>query len=90
MSDIKRDLKNRYKDEIFLIQLPEGGEFLNGKIKYFSAGCVTGDISDKGNNLGFYAKVVGFYDKKCPQRTWGKTIKSFKRKMFKIRKGKYA
>jgi hypothetical protein len=77
--------KKSYQDEIFLFVGDEGCEFEDLRIKHCTCGAVTGDISDKGKQIGFYMKVVGFYDKKAPMRNWGITIKSFLRRLYERR-----
>lgn len=77
--------RKAYKNEIFLFEGEEGCEFEDLEFKHATCRAVTGDISEKGEPLGFYMKVVGFYDKNAPIRSWGITLKSFLRILNKKR-----
>lgn len=71
-----------YKDEVFLIELPEGGDGSELKIKNFSGFAVTGDIAPT-NPVRFYAKVVGFEDVNASKRDWGMNLDKFRTRIWR-------
>jgi len=77
-----------YKDNIFMITLPEGGMIADAQVEAFDGFGITGDVFSH-QNVVFYAKVVGLEDKKAPSRNWGKDFlgeKIYKRKNEKTTK----
>lgn len=59
-----------YEGAVFAIDLPEGGELKDAVLKYFTGFASSGDYGET-KEIRFYAKVVGFEDKRAPMRTWG-------------------
>lgn len=72
-----KNIKKEYKDEVFLIELPEGGDadFLN--IVVFSAWACDSRIKAR-LPIRFYAKIIGFEDTRALIRDWGFNFSDFK------------
>lgn len=81
------DSLGEYRNELFAIDIPEGGELSDGVLRSFTGFAKTGDYP-KTNGVRFYAKVVGIEDSRAPRRNWGVGYEEFcswwKRKLCEI------
>lgn len=68
--------EKEYKNKIFLITLPEGGEIDEMNVVAFSGFASMGE-ADPRNPIRFYAKVIGFEDTRAPSRNWGYSLDDF-------------
>lgn len=62
-----------YKDKVFVITIPEGGELSDARVEAFSGFSKTGDLRP----IRFYAQTIGFEDIIAPVRSWGYSLKDF-------------
>jgi hypothetical protein len=64
--------RKEYKGKFFIIELPEGADFDDARIRIFTGSAKRGDWTKRSRGVRFFAEVKGFEDDKAPSRDWGK------------------
>lgn len=69
-----------YFNNFLMIDMPEGWDQEDMRIKHHTGLAVVGDINtDKKRPVRIYVKVVGLEDDNAPIRNWGVGLKEFKK-----------
>lgn len=65
-----------YKDDIFWLEMPEGGDIDDIRAVGFTGWQGTLERKPR-HTVRFYAKVIGFEDTRAPMRNWQTKTKQF-------------